>query len=169
VVAVDAPDIDLSSFSWTDWAADPYPLYKQLRNEMPVYHDEPNEAYVLTRYADVYGVLLDTERFSSIPKAILDGTQPPTSQIRMEDKPRHTFVRGLVMPLFTPKELRGLAPHLKGLAHELVDAVAGQEVVEATTAFAIPMPSRVALHLIGLPNEDHPRFKQLTDERLGSS
>ena len=54
---------------------------------MPVYHDEPNEAYVLTRYTDVYGVLLDSERFSSIPKAILDGTQPPTSQIRMEDKP----------------------------------------------------------------------------------
>jgi cytochrome P450 len=165
-VAVDAPDIDLFSFSWTDWAADPYPLYKRLRDEMPVYHDEPNEAYVVTRYADVYGVLLDSDRFSSIPKAIVDGTQPPTSQIRMEDKPRHTFVRGLVMPLFVPKELRRLAPYLQGLAHELVDAVADQEVVETTTAFAIPMPSTVALHLIGLPTEDHPRFKQLTDERL---
>ncbi len=158
--------IDLASFDWTDWAADPYPLYRRLRDEAPVYHDRRNEAYIVTRYDDVYGVLLDHKRFSSIPRAVRDGLQPPTSQIRMEDQPRHTFVRGLVMPLFTPKELRRMRPYLDGLARELVEAVAGDEVVDITSAFAIPLPSTVALHLIGLPREDHPRFKQLTDERL---
>jgi cytochrome P450 family 109 len=159
-------EIDLASFDWTDWAENPYPLYRRLRDEMPVYHDAPNDTYVVTRYADVYGILTDPKRFSNIPRAILDGTQRPTSQIRMEDQPRHTFVRGLVTPMFTPKEMRRLAPYLQGLARELVDATEESEVVDITSAFAIPLPCRVALDLIGLPPEDQPRFKELTDERM---
>jgi cytochrome P450 len=159
-------EIDLASFAWTDWAENPYPLYRRLRDEVPVYHDAPNDTYVVTRYADVYGILTDPRRFSNIPRAILDGTQAPTSQIRMEDQPRHTFVRGLVTPMFTPKEMRRLGPYFQDLARELVDATEGGDVVEITSSFAIPLPCRVALDLIGLPTEDQPRFKKLTDERM---
>ncbi len=89
----DAPEIDLADFDWTDWADDPFPLYRQLRDEAPVYSDERNQTYVLTRHDDVYRILLDHRGYSSVPLDILEGRQPPTSEIRQQDEPRHGFIR----------------------------------------------------------------------------
>jgi cytochrome P450 len=159
-------DIDLEFVDWTAWAADPYPLYRTLRDRSPVFWDAPNETYVLTRYDDVYAVLADHKRFSSVPLGILEGTQMPTSEIRQQDEPRHTFVRRIVLPMFTPAEMRRLEPYLREVARGLVDAAEGDDVVNASTAFAIPLPGRVTLDLLGLPLESHARFKELTDDRL---
>ena len=101
-----APEIDKGAVDWTAWADDPYPLYRRLRDDAPVFWDEPNQTFVLTRYDDVYAVLLDHRRFSSVPLDILEGREPPTSEIRQQDEPRHTFIRGIVAPLFNPRAMR---------------------------------------------------------------
>ena len=163
---LDAPLIDLAAFDWTDWADDPYPLYRRLRDEAPVFWDELNQTYVLTRYDDVYRVLLDHKGCSSVPLDILEGRQPPTSEIRQQDQPRHGFIRNIVAPLFNPSAMRRREEIIRAIVKDLVDRIEEEDVVEVSTAIATPLPGTVALGLIGLPQEHHARFNELMDERL---
>jgi cytochrome P450 len=158
-------ELDLASFTWADWADDPYPLYRRLRDERPVYHDERNGTYVLTRYDDAYGVLADHRRFSNVPLAVLEGRAIRFSPLRENDRPRHTFLRKIVLPMLTPAAMRDLEPYLQGLAKELLDAAEQHDVVEASSALGIPLPGRVTLDVLGLPVEQHARFKSLVMER----
>ena len=151
---------------WTANADDPWPLYKRLRDEAPVHHDEANGTYLLTRHDDVYRVLVDHRMFSSVPRVILEGREPPTSEIRMADEPRHSDLRRIVAPLFSPGAMRRLDVYLKDVAQEIVDAAEGADVTEVSSALAIPLPGRVALDLVGLPQSQHDRFMELIDARL---
>jgi cytochrome P450 len=159
-------ELTLDAVDWTASADDPYPLYKLLRDEAPAFFDERNDTYVLTRYADVYEVLGDHKRFSSLPVGLVNGALTPTSQIRQADGTRHTLTRRTILPMFTPGEMRRLVPYFHRLVAELIDAVAGEDIVNVTDAFAIPLPGRVTLDIIGLPLQVHDRFKALTDDRL---
>src|SRR5437868_11535665 len=136
---LETAESDLTSVDWTAWADEPFALYRKLRDEAPVYWDEPNATYVLTRYEDVYGVLLDPQRFSSVPLDILEGRQPPTSEIRQQDEPRHTFIRSIVSPLFNPAAMRRREELIREIVREIVDAAAGSEVVEVSAALATPL------------------------------
>jgi len=156
----------LDPVDWTAWADDPYPLYRLLRDEAPAFFDERNDTYVLTRYADVYEVLGDHNRFSSLPVGLVNGALTPTSQIRQADGSRHTLTRRTILPMFTPGEMRRLVPYFRQIVRELIDAVPEPDVVNVTEAFAVPLPGRVTLDIIGLPLEVHGRFKKLTDDRL---
>jgi cytochrome P450 len=160
VTALIAPD------EWTASADDPWPLYQRLRDEAPVYRDEANNAYLLSRHDDVYRVLVDHPTFSSIPSVILEGLEPPSSEIRMADEPRHSDLRRIVAPLFSPGAMRRLDVYLREVAREIVDAAEGGDVTEVSSALAIPLPGRVALDLVGLPQSEHGRFMELIEGRL---
>jgi cytochrome P450 len=165
-VVLNASQIDLADLDWTDWADDPYPIYRRLRDEAPVFWDERNQTYVITRYEDVYRILLGHRRFSSVPLDILEGRQPPTSEIRQQDEPRHGFIRNTVAPLFNPGAMRRREERIREIVREIVDTAEGPEVVEVSTAIATPLPGTVALELIGLPRTHHERFSRLMVERL---
>jgi cytochrome P450 len=81
---------DLSDVRWSEWADDPYPLYRTLRDEHPLYADETSGTYVITRYDDVAAVLKDNARFSNQPLAQLTGDREQMSPIREADAPQHT-------------------------------------------------------------------------------
>jgi cytochrome P450 len=159
-------DVDLRSLRWADWSNDPYPLYRFLRVECPVFYDEPNDTYVLTRYDDVRAVLVDHGRFSNVPAYLLDDPAARISPLREEDPPRHAFLRRIVMPMFTPAEMRRQEPYYRSISRELLDEVESSEVVEVTSQLAIPLPGRVTCDLLGVPSGEHERFLELTAERL---
>jgi cytochrome P450 len=159
-------DVDLAAVRWADWSDDPYPLYRLLRDERPVFHDEPNGVYVVTRYVDVSTVLSDPTRFSNVPVWLLGREEERVSPLREEDPPRHTLLRRIVMPMFTPSEMRRLEPYFRQVACELLDAAEQGEDVEVSSQLAIPLPGRVTCDLLGVPLEEHERFMELTAERL---
>jgi cytochrome P450 len=101
-----------------------------------------------------------------VPLDILEGRQPPTSEIRMQDEPRHGFIRRIVAPLFTPGAMRRREEIIAGIVRDIVDRREGQDVVEVSSELATPLPATVALGLIGLPQEHHEAFQRLMDERL---
>ena len=137
-----APEIDQGAVDWTAWADDPYPLYRRLRDDAPVFWDEPNQTFVLTRYDDVYPILLDHRRFSSVPRDILEGREPPSSEIRQQDQPRHTFIRGIVAPLFNPGAMRRREEIIREIVRGIVDATEGSEVVEISSAHRHAAPGQ---------------------------
>src|SRR5919106_5235681 len=146
-----------------EFVADPYPTYQRLRNEDPV-HESPMGFWVLTRYDDVAGTLRDP-RFLKEPMiaavAARLGVQPTTIGVSMLDRdpPDHTRLRGLASKAFTPKVVEGLRPRVQEIVDGLLDRVepaAGMDLIEE---FAYPIPVAVICEMLGVPLEDHERFK----------
>ena len=158
--------VDLTAIRWSDWAEDPYPLYRQLRDDQPVYFDEGSGTHVITRYADVAAVLKDQHRFSNRPRAQLTGEREQLSPIREEDAPLHTARRRIVAPLFTSGRLRRQEEYFRQVSREILDEAESSTEVEASQQIAVRLPGRVTCDLLGVPLDQHRRFKELTEERL---
>src|SRR6478735_686188 len=89
--------------------ADPYPTFRRLREQAPLYYNDQYDFYAVSRYEDVERGLKDRETYISGRGAILelikaDITMPP-GVIIFEDPPIHTMHRGLLSRVFTPKKM----------------------------------------------------------------
>jgi pimeloyl-[acyl-carrier protein] synthase len=147
-----------------EFLANPYPTYHRLRREDPVHHS-PLDFWVLTRYEDVVAVLRDP-RFIKEPLVALVAarfgvTVPPGMGLSMLDRdpPDHTRLRSLVSKAFTPRVVEGLRPRIQQIVDALIaraEAVGSMDLIEE---FAYPIPVNVICEMLGVPVEDHERFK----------
>jgi cytochrome P450 len=148
------------------YVANPYALYRRLREADPVYWDERANSWVLTRYADAAPALRDA-RFSAsgfmedigwIPEEMRPMLEPPvralTRQMLFMDPPDHTRLRGLVAKAFTPRVVEGLRPAIKQIAGELLDNVQANGHMELIHDYAFPLPAIVIATMLGVPPED---------------
>ena len=148
-----------------EFVADPYPTYHRLRVEDPVHHS-PLGFWVLTRYADVMGMLRDPrlikEPIAAFVAARFGIAVPPGLGLSMLDRdpPDHTRLRGLVSKAFTPKALESLRPHIQQIVDDLLAHAAGKGRMDLIEEFAYPLPVRVICEMLGVPVADHERFKQ---------
>ncbi|MBV9933925.1 MAG: cytochrome P450, partial [Actinobacteria bacterium] len=147
------PVVDWATdFDHTDdvWAADPYPIWDELREKCPVAHTERyGGVWLPTRFEDVSAIAYDTDRFTSRsivvsefrPPAMLApaGIAPPISS----DPPYHMDARRMLLPIFSPQNVDKLEPSTRAYCEELLDAVAGQDVVDAAEQYAQHIPVRV--------------------------
>jgi hypothetical protein len=155
------------SIDWGDWADDPYPLYRMLRDEAPVYFDEGCAAYVITRYDDVAEVFRDHRHFSSRALVEIEGGREQMSPIKEADPPAHTFRRRIVAPLFTIGQMRKRTGYFQAVAREVLSGVEDGSEVEVSSQIAIPLAARVTCDLLGIPFDHQARFRELTLERIG--
>src|SRR5689334_18921959 len=88
---------------------DPYPIWRRLRDEQPLYYNEQYDFYALSRFDDVHKGLLDWRRGSSAKGTILEliksGMEIPPGSIIFEDPPAHDLHRGLLSRVFTPRRM----------------------------------------------------------------
>ena len=87
----------------------PYEIYRRMRDEAPIYYDEDEDFYALTRHADVAAAFKDHESFSSTRgcdlSMIKSGGVPQKSIIFM-DPPDHRHMRSLLNKAFTPRAIQ---------------------------------------------------------------
>jgi cytochrome P450 len=156
-----------------DWAADPYPIQDDLRQRCPVAHTNRfGGAWLPTRYDDVAAIAYDTERFSSRaiivsnfrpPRELAPvGGSPPISS----DPPFHHDARKLLLPAFTKTAVTRQEPGTRRFCHSLIDAFAGQDVVDAARDYAQHIPVRVIADMLGFPPEDGPQFRTFVEDLL---
>lgn len=154
--------------------ADPYPVYRRLRETDPVHWHEPFHAWVLTRYADVSAVLHDDARFSSertawMREAAHQENAAPlfaflANRMLYTDPPRHTRLRGLVSKAFTPHAVEAMAPHIQQLVDAFLGRVEAQGRMDIVADLAYPLPVTVICEMLGVPAEDRDRLKRWSDE-----
>lgn len=153
---------------------DPVPELGRLRADEPVKRVETpwlqarRSAWLVTRHADVRAVLGDTARFSNV-----NPNRPPgmsTGSLLMQDPPEHTRLRRMLTPEFTVKRIRRLAPRIRTIVAEHLDAMerAGAPV-DLVGSFALPIPSLVICELLGVPYDDRADFQRLARRRLDMS
>jgi cytochrome P450 len=149
--------------------ADPYPVWKRMRDEAPVYYNEKLDFWALSRYDDVLAGLLDHESFVSshgIMLEIMSEEPYGIPMMIMMDPPEHTKLRKLVARAFTPRRISDLEQKIADLAHSLFDEVDGESEFDYIDRFAGILPPTVILSLVGYPEGHAREFKQLADESL---
>jgi cytochrome P450 len=152
------PTVEYDPYS-SDMRDNPYPVYQYLRDEAPIYQHPQKGFFVLSRFADVLGVLHDWETYSSAKGITLEGL-PPDVQPEMitMDPPRHDDLRSLVKRAFTPRAIGQLEPRVYAVASELVAALDPEEF-DLVRDIGGPVPSVVICELLGIPFSDRPLFR----------
>ena len=138
--------------------ADPYPTYRRLRDEAPVYFNERYEVWALSRHADVEKALVDWQTFSSCRGDILEiiqsGMELPSGVVIFEDPPLHTMHRGLMSRVFTPRRMSELEDRVRAFCAACLDPLVGGERFDFVADLGIEMPMRVIGMLLGIPEAD---------------
>jgi cytochrome P450 len=149
---------------------DPYPVWKRLRDEAPLYYNEKYDFYALSRYDDVERVLLDWETYRSGKGSILEliraDIEIPSMAILFEDPPEHHCHRTLMSRVFTPKRMNDLEPKVRELCRRSLDPLVGSGGFDFIKDLGAEMPMRVIGYLLGIPEQDQAAIRDHMDEGL---
>jgi cytochrome P450 len=168
VPAAGSPPLSLYHLLDPEVLANPYPLYKQLREEDPVHWDPYLHAWVVTRYRDVAEVLLhfhadrtpSPERLEELGMGeITPIAAVMVNQMLFLDPPKHGRVRRLASVAFTPRRVSVLRDHIQSIAVRLLDDLAGEERFDVMASIANPLPAIVTAEMLGVPTADHDLLK----------
>ncbi|HEX3145753.1 MAG TPA: cytochrome P450, partial [Pyrinomonadaceae bacterium] len=163
-----APALSLYHLLDPEVLADPYPLYRRLREEAPVHWDPYLHTWVVTRYEDVVTVL---HRFSAnrtpTPEqlaAIGMGELGPiaqmmTRQMLFMDAPAHTRLRSLASMAFTPARVEALRNHIREILDRLLTPLLGRGHMDVINDLAAPLPAIVTAEMLGVPTSDCHQLK----------
>ncbi|MCA1727348.1 MAG: cytochrome P450 [Actinobacteria bacterium] len=152
--------------SGTFWGGDPYPALAALRRAAPVYRDEPNGLWGITRYQDVRRISGDPRTFSSAEGARPDAPAMPM-MIDLDD-PEHHRRRGLVGRGFTPRQVSLREDRVRAICDDILDRVAEHGACDFVRDIAAPLPMRVIGELMGFPSGDGDRLLAWSDEMIAA-
>ena len=152
-----------------DYAQDPYPTYRRLREEDPI-HWSPLGFWVLTRFEDVDYVLRDkrfgqdlthllTRKYPDTP-GILDEASSRTlaNLIIMKEPPDHTRIRKLFVHAFNLREVKAMRDSIQLVIDDILDRLQGRNTMDFVSEFAFLLPARVICDWLGFPEEGRDRF-----------
>lgn len=158
------------SFSPYDYQIqdDPYPVYARLRDEAPLYRNEEQDFWALSRYEDVAAAFRDSAQFSNANGVSLDPSAwgpraSRTSSFLAMDPPRHTRMRGLVSSGFTPRRVLDLEQRIGDLTRKHLQACLRKDTFDFVGEFAGLLPMDVVSDLVGVPGPDRLELRQLAD------
>lgn len=149
---------------------DPHPLWRRMREEAPLYHNEKYGFYALSRYDEVERGLVDWETFrsgkGSTLEVILAGMEIPPGMVLMEDPPIHDVHRGLMSRVFTPKAMNDIEPKVREFCARTLDPLVGSGHFDFVNDLGAIMPMRTIGYLLGIPEQDQEAIRDALDEGL---
>jgi len=148
--------------------ADPYPIFKRLREEMPLYYNDRHDFYAVSRYDDVQRTLGDRTNFTSTKGDVLElmkaEVQIPPGTFIFEDPPQHTVHRGVVAGVFTPKRMASIEPQIREYAARSLDQFVGAGRFDFVTDLGADLPMRTIGMLLGIPEGEQESIHNFVDE-----
>src|SRR3984893_879421 len=149
---------------------DPYPLWKRMRDEAPLYYNERYDFYALTRFDDVEKGLVDWRTYISGKGSVLEmikaRLEMPPGSILFEDPPAHDHHRGLLSRVFTPKRMLAIEPKVREFCARSLDPLVGSGGFDFIRDLGAEMPMRTIGMLLGIPEEHQERIRDRLDEGL---
>jgi cytochrome P450 len=174
---------DLTSFNLLEQKTleCPFPAYRALRQEAPVYRIPQTGYFIVTRYDLVMEAVRNTEVFSSQINQGSSGSMgaypevvelyeregvPFASTLISADPPVHTRYRNLVNRAFTAGRVRGMQAYIQQIVDELIDDFIDRGEVEFVAEFAIKLPIYIIADQLGVPRRDMQKFKDWSDASI---
>lgn len=169
-MTVEASALVLDPYNY-DFHEDPYPYYRRLRDEAPLYRNEELGFWALSRHADVHAGFRNSKTLSNKFGVSLDpASRGPHASKTMSflamDDPAHLRLRTLVSKGFTPRRIRELEPRVTEIAVRHLDAMmerAGDGTVDYVDEFAGKLPMDVISELMGVPEPDRVQVRAWAD------
>jgi len=146
---------------------DPYPTYRRLRDEAPVYENTELGFYALSRFHDVWNAIQEWDTYSSSEGVSLEqgsGSRPP--MIIAMDPPRQQKLRRLVSKAFTPRRIAELEPTVRRLTRKYLEPVITRGACDFIQDFAAKLPMDVISTMMGVPDADQDMLRGWADTLL---
>jgi cytochrome P450 len=157
--------VTYNPYLW-ETAHDPYPIYRQLRDEAPVYRNDELGFWALSRHADVVAAHNDPATFLSSGGVTIEGKEKGSPLLLVMDQPEHTWHRKIVSRVFTPRRVGDLEPFIRARAGELLDKFSDAAEFDVVTDFSVQLPLDVISELVGIPEELRATVHELSDKVL---
>lgn len=149
---------------------DPYPAFRALRDDAPVYYNDVHDFWALSRFDDIDRALRDHETFISGRGGILElikaGIEMPPGILIFEDPPTHTIHRRLLSRVFTPKRVAELEPKVREFCIQCLDPFIGEEDFDFIAHLGAQVPMKTISMLLGIPESDQELIRDKVDASL---
>jgi cytochrome P450 len=168
------PADDFGLFS-REAVRDPYPIYRRMRSEAPVHWSERAQAWMFTRYRDVFDLQVrpdlsvdrvetlysylpraNRERFSSI-------VEHYTRWLLYRDDAYHDRLKALFLKAMAPRAIELMRPKIRRRVAQVLDGLRGRDRFDAYLDFAARIPVLVMIDLLGLPDADEHLIRTWSD------
>ena len=148
---------------------DPYPVWKRMRDDAPVYRNDKYDFWALSRNADIEAAHRDPQTYSSGHGTVLElmgpeGLSGARTSIIFMDPPDHDLLRALVSRAFTPRRVGALEGHIREICAELLDPYVGSSGFDYVREFTQQLPSRVISELIGVDPDKREEIRRWIDQ-----
>jgi cytochrome P450 len=150
--------------------ADPYPIWRRLREERPLYYNDRYDFFALSRFDDVEKASIDWRTYSSARGTVLellkaDIDMPPGSII-FDDPPTHDIFRSLLSRVFTPRRVAAIEPKIREFCARSLDPLVGSGGFDFVRDLGAEMPMRTIGMLLGIPEQDQVALREKIDDGL---
>ena len=145
---------------------DPYPDYKNWRENNPIWWAEDVNAWVVSTYKDVHLVLKNPKLFSSASMGERD--HEISLPLLTDDPPRHTKLRAIMNKAFTSRAIGLMENEVRNMSNDLLNKLDISKPVDIAHEFTIPLPISVISQLMGIPFERKDDFKRWSDALTGT-
>jgi len=150
--------------------ADPYPVWKRLRDEAPLYYNEEYDFYALSRFDDVDSCLRDWQTYISGKGSVLElikaEMEVPSGLFIFEDPPEHHVHRALLGGVFTSRRLLAIEPQIREFCARSLDPMVGSGGFDFIVDLGAQMPMQTIGMLLGIPEADQEAIRDKIDEGL---
>jgi cytochrome P450 len=151
-----------------EYFENPYEIYKRMRDEAPIYYDEDEDFYALTRHADVSAALKDYESFSSsrgCDLGMVRTGEVPQKSIIFMDPPDHRHMRSLLNKAFTPRAIQSQRDSIVELVEHYLSKV-DPDNFDVVQDFSGPFPVEVITRMAGVPEDFRQQVRHWIDTSL---
>jgi cytochrome P450 len=150
--------------------ADPYPIWKRLRDEQPLYYNEKFDFYAVSRFGDVDACSTDWKTYVSSRGTLIElikaNIELPKGSIIFEDPPAHDLHRALLARVFRPKAIADLEPKIREFCALTLDPLVGTGGFDFIRDLGAQMPMRTIGMLLGIPEQDQEVIRDKIDAGL---
>jgi cytochrome P450 len=167
---ISATDVYYDPFDF-DIDDDPYPIWKRLRDDAPLYRNEKYDFYALSRYEDVARELPNWDAYRSgrgtTIDIIMSGIDVPPGVILFEDPPLHDLHRRLLSRVFTPRRMEAIEPLTRQFCVRALDPLVGVDRFDFIENLGAMIPMRTIGYLLGIPEHEQGAIRDRTDSAIG--
>lgn len=149
---------------------DPYPVWRRMREEAPLYYNDRYNFYALSRYDDVARALPDWQTYRSghgtTADILFSGIEVPPGILLFEDPPLHDLHRRLLSRVFTPRRMLAVEDLVRGFCSRALDPLMDSDGFDFVADLGAFMPMRTIGYLLGIPEEGQEKIRDRTDKNI---
>jgi len=165
---VTKPKVVFDPFS-EEFFNSPFEIYRRMREDAPLYYDEKEDFYALTRHEDVAAGFKDFETYSSARGCDLamvrKGIAAEQKSIIFMDPPEHRHMRSLLNKAFTPRAIQSQRETVTEVIEKYLSAV-DPDHFDVVQDFSGPFPVEVITTMMGVPEEYRQQVRHWIDATL---